>query len=218
MSYGVAFTNNSNKVILDSEFSRLVVLEKGTWSGTGSGISVQFSKVVTTAEPPLIFVRPGLSTTFCFCSVQGSSGAWTGFSFMGVVNQTTNGSWFIAAFKAELTAKYGFRIWDGSGKLLFDSGTPCAQFTRTISSWTYLGSSSDGQGQSILRWTAPSPLSSGDYMLLSNVAMDIAGGTSRQGNLYAIWEYQNDRLVMQAVGVDLRVALFIPVVFAKTVS
>lgn len=218
MGYGVKFTNNSNTVTLDSEFSRLVVLEKGTWNGSGSGISVQFSKPVTTSEPPMIFVRPGLSFTLCFCTVQGSSGSWTGFSFRGIVGQTTYGNWFIAAFKAEPTAKYGFRLWDGAGKLLFDSGTPCAQFTRSIDSWSYLGSSSDGQGQSVLRWTAPSPLSSGDYMLFNNVAMDIAGGTSRQGNLYAVWEYQNDRLVIQAVGVDLRVLLLITIVFAKPVS
>ncbi|MBB6287617.1 hypothetical protein HDC32_000124 [Pseudomonas sp. JAI120] len=218
MGYGIKFTNNSNTVTLDSEFSRLVVLEKGSWNGTGSGVSVQFAKPVTTAEPPLIFVRPGLSTTLCFCTVQGSSGYWTGFSFRGIVGQATYGNWFIGAFKAEPTATYGFRLWDAAGKLLFDSGTPCAQFTRSISRWSYLGSSSDPQGQTVLRWTAQSPLSGGDYMLLNNVAMDIAGGTSRQGNLYAIWEYQNDRLVMRAVGVDLRIAFFVTIVFAKPVS
>ncbi len=218
MTYGVSFTNNSDVVTLDSEFSRLVVLETGTWSGNGSGVGVSFSKTITTAEPPLVFVRPDQSNIFCFCVVLGSSGAWTGFSFRGRVGQATSGKWFTGAFKSEPTATYGFRIWDGSSKLLFDSGTPCAQFTRSMNAWTYLGASSDPQGQSRLSWTAPSPLSSGDYMLLSNIAMDIAGGTSRQGNLYALWEYQNDRLVIQAVGVDLQTSLYIPVVFAKPIS
>lgn len=217
-SYGVRFTNNSDVVTLDSEFSRLVVLEKGSWSGSGAGITVNFTRAITTTEPPLFFVRPNNSVTFCFCTPRGGAGAWTGFTFRGVVGQATSGNWFVAAFKSEPTAIYGVRIKDAAGKLLFDNGTPCAQFTRTISAWTYLGASSDPQGQTRLSWTAPSPLSSGDYMMLNNVAMDIAGGTSRQGNLYAVWEYQNDRLLMQAVGVDLRIRFYTPIVFAKPIS
>ena len=218
MTFGVTFTNNSDVVTLDSEFARLVVLDKGTWNGSGSGVSVSFSKVVRTAEPPLVFVRPNQSNTLCFCVVRGTSGAWTGFSFVGIAGQATSGKWFSAAFQSEPTATFGFRIWDENSKLLFDSGTPCAQFTRTITSWTYLGSSSTAQGTSRLSWTASSSLSSGDYMLLNNIAMDIAGGTSRQGNMYAVWQYQNDRLVIQAVGVDLQTTLYIPVVFAKPIS
>lgn len=218
MTYGVTFTNNNDVVMLDSAFARLVVLEQGTWSGSGSGVYVPFSTVITSDEPPLVFIRPGQSNTFCFCLVQGSAGAWTGFSFVGIVGQGTSGKWFAAAFKSAPTATFGFRIWDANSKLLFDSGTPAAQFTRTITGWTYLGSSSSGQGLSRLSWTAPSSLSTGDYMLLNNIAMDIAGGTSRQGNMYAVWEYQNDRLVIQAVGVDLQRALYIPVVFAKPIS
>lgn len=218
MTYGVTFTNNSDVVVLDSEFSRLVVIEKGTWSGSGAGVHVPFSKTVTTIEPPLVFVRPDQSSTLCFCLVLGSAGAWTGFSFVGIVGQATSGRWFAGAFKSEPTANYGFRLWDGAAKLLFDSGTPCAQFTRTITGWTYLGAAQTGQGVYRLSWTAPSSLASGDYMLLNNIAMDIAGGTSRQGNMYAVWEYQNDRLVIQAIGVDLQTSLYIPVVFAKPIS
>lgn len=218
MTYGVTFTNNSDVVTLDSEFARLVVLDKGTWNGSGSGVSVSFSKAVRTAEPPLVFVRPNQSNTLCFCVVRGTAGAWTGFSFVGIAGQATSGKWFSAAFQSEPTATFGFRIWDANSKLLFDSGTPCAQFTRTITSWTYLGSSSTGQGTSRLSWTASSSLSSGDYMLLNNIAMDVAGSTSGQGNMYAVWQYSNDRLVIQAVGVDLQTSLYLPVVFAKPIS
>lgn len=218
MSYGVTFTNSLDVVTLDSEFSRLVVLEKGTWSGSGSGVLVQFSKTITTDEPPLVFVRPSQSNTLCFCLVRGSAGAWTGFSFVGIVGQATSGSWFVGAFKSEPTAKYGFRIWDANSKLLFDNGTPCAQFTRTLTNWTYLGATQTGQGVYRLSWTAPSSLSGGDYMLLNNIAMDIAGSTSRQGNMYAVWDYANDRLVIQAVGIDLQTTLYIPVVFAKPIN
>ncbi|WP_231421721.1 hypothetical protein [Pseudomonas sp. Leaf59] len=218
MDYGASFKNNSDVVTIDTEFSRLVVLEKGTWSGTGSGVFVAFAKTVTTSEPPLVFVRPGQSNTLCFCLIQGSAGAWTGFSFRGIVGVATSGSWFSAAFMSFPTANYGLRLWGDSTKLLFDNGTPCAQFTRSITSWTYLGATQTSQGVYRYSWTAPSSLSSGDYMMLNNVAMDMAGVVSRQGNMYAVWEYQNDRLVMQAVGVDLPGAFYMPVVFAKTVT
>ena len=218
MTYGVTFTNNNDVVTLDSEFARLVVLGKGTWSGNGTGVYVPFPKTITSDEPPLVFVRLDQSNTLCFCVIQGSAGAWTGFSFAGIAGQGTSGKWFAAAFKSEPTATHGFRLWDGGSKLLFDSGTPCAQFTRSITGWTYLGASQTGQGVYRLSWTAPSSLASGDYMLLNNIAMDIAGSTSRQGNMYAVWEYHNDRLVIQAVGVDLQTSLFIPVVFAKPIS
>lgn len=216
MSYGVRFTNGNDTVTLDSEFSRLVMLSKGEWSGTTS-INIGFPITVDTAEPPLIFVRPDQSNTFCFCLVTGSANAWTGFSFRTNGN-FSSGKWFAAAFKSQPTASYGFRLWDGSGKLLFDNGTPCAQFTLTISSWSYLGSSQTSQGATQLNWAASAPLAAGDYMLLNNIAMDMAGVVSRQGNMYAVWDFPNNRLVMQAVGVDLPSALYMPVVFAKPIS
>ncbi|MDQ0654377.1 hypothetical protein SAMN04490182_2095 [Pseudomonas cedrina] len=218
MAHGLTYVNSGNVVTLDSEFSRLVVVARGTWSGNGSGVGVSFPATVTTAEPPLVFVRPSQSNTFCFCKVLGSPGSWTGFSFVGISGQGTSGSWFSAAFKSNETATYGIRLWDGNSKLLFDNGTPAAQFTRTISGWGYLGADQTSQGVYRLSWTADSPLNTGDYMLLNNIAMDVAGGTSRQGNMYAIWEYGNNRLVIQVIGVDIQTTLYTPVVFAKPIS
>lgn len=217
MTFGLTFVNDNDVVTLDSEFSRLVVVESGTFLGTGSAGGT-FAQVVTTDEPPLIFIRPDQSGTFCFCTITGSSGAWTGFSFVGIVGVDTSGKWFSATFRPTETAKFGFRLWDENSKLLFDSGTPCAQFTRTISAWIYLGATQTSQGVYRLSWTADTPLGGGDYMLLNNIAMDLAGGTSRQGNLYALWQYESDRLLIQAVGVDLKTSLYIPVVFAKPVN
>lgn len=217
MEYGLSYVNNSDVVILDSEFSRLVVLSRGNWSGTGGGSAV-FPSPITTAEPPLVFVRPAQSGVLCFCKVQGSPGAWTGFSFTGTAGVSTSGSWFCAAFQSSQTAQYGLRLWGADTRLLFDNGTPCAQFTRTISSWSYLGAEQTSQGVYRLSWTASTPLNSGDYMLLNNIAMDVAGSTTRQGNQYAVWEYNNNRLVMQVIGVDIQTTLYTPVVFAKPIS
>lgn len=216
MSYGLTFTNNSDVVVIDSEFSRLVVLDAGTWSGTSS-LTIYFQQAITTTEPPLIFVRPSQSNTFCFCTVNGTTNAWTGFSF-STNGEFSSGAWLASGFKSSPKASYGFRLWDSNSVLLFDNGTPCAQFTRTISSWSYLGASQTSQGVYRYSWTAISPLDTGDYMLLNNIAMDVAGSISRQGNLYAVWDYSANRLVVQAIGVDLTSALYLPVVFAKPVS
>ncbi len=217
MTWGFKFTNNDNTVVLDSEFSRLVVLAKGTYSGNG-GASASFPLVITTQEPPLVFVRPAQSNTLCFCKISGGPGAWTGFSFTGIAGVGTTGYWFCGAFKSEEIATYGLRLWDANSNLLFDSGTPAAQFTRTITSWGYLGATQTSQGVYRLSWTAPTPLDTGDFMLLNNIAMDVAGSTSRQGNQYAVWQYNNNRLVMQVVGVDIQTAYYTPVVFAKPIS
>ena len=218
MAFGLTFVNNNDVVTLDSEFARLVVLHKGSFTNGGSGASVSFPSVITSAEPPLVFVRPSSSCTMCFCLINGSPGAWTGFSFRGIVGQVYSGSYFAAAFKAAPVGTYGLRLWDGAATLLFDSSNPCAQFTKTITSWSYLGSSSTGQGTLRLSWTANTPLNTGEFMLINNIAMDVAGSTSRQGNQYAVWQYENNRLVMQVVGVDIQTTLYTPVVWAKPIS
>lgn len=217
MSYGLTFTNSGDTVVLDSEFARLVVLARGSYGGSG-GASVGFPFTITSAEPPLVFVRPAQSNTLCFCKLSGSPGAWTGFSFTGIAGVGTSGIWFCAAFQSAPLAKFGLRLWDGRERLLFDNGTACAQFTRTISSWIYLGSEQTSQGVYRLSWTANTPLSTGDFMLLNNIAMDVAGSSTRQGNQYAVWQYENNRLVMQVIGVDIQTTLYTPVVFAKPIS
>jgi len=208
MAYGMQFTNNNDTVVLDSELSRLVVIHKGDYSG-----AVNFPTPITTQEPPLVFIRPNSSFTLSYARINGSAGNWTGFSFSG----GGAGKYFAAAFQSTPTAKYGFRLWDGSGKLLFDSGTPCAQFTRTISSWTFIGSNQTGQGTTQVNFTAASPLNSGDYMMINNIGMDVSAASTRSAKLYCTWDYANNRIVMFTVGVTNYTYFFVPVVFAKPI-
>ncbi len=209
MAYGVVFTNDNNVVTLDSEFSRLVVLQRGRYQGGAS-----FSPAITSTEPPLVFVRPDATTTFSYATISGTPGNWTGFSFLG----GGVGNYFVAAYSSTPTAIYGFRIWDGAAKLLFDSGTPAAQFTRTISAWTYLGSSSTGQGTTRSNWTAPSPLNNGDFMLINNIGMDVAGSSTRAAKLYCTWDYAANALSVYVVGVANSTSFFVSIVFAKPIT
>lgn len=217
MSYGLTFTNNSDVVTLDSEFSRLVVLEQGDWAGS-AGIGIAFSKIITTDEPPLIFVRPDQSDYFADCLVQGVPGAWHAFRFTTFKGVHSSGKWFAAAFKSTPTDTYGLRLWKDSSELIFDSGTPCAQFTKSISNWTYWGYEKTQPGVYRLSWSAPSSVVGGDYMMINTIAMDMAGTISRQGSVQVYWDYAGDRVVIQATGVDLPTAQYITVVFAKPIS
>ncbi len=210
MSYGLEFKNYDDVVTLDSEFSRLVVLQSGRYTGGAA-----FSPAITSTEPPLVFVRPDSSVTFQYVTISGSPGNWTGFSYIG----GGAGNYFCAAFKSREVATYGLRLWGGSSNLLFDSGTPCAQFTRTITNWTYLGSTSTGQvGVMKSSWTAASPLNTGDYMLINNIGMDVSGASTRFANLYCTWDYSANRIVPFVTGVANSIYFYIPITFAKPIS
>lgn len=209
MTYGLRFTNDNDVVVLDSEYSRLVVIHQGVYGPGGVG----FPAPVNSAEPPLVFVRPDASTTFQYVAIVGTPGNYTGFSMIG----GGSGKYFCAAFKSVEMASYGMRLRDESDKLIFDSGTPCAQFTRAINSWSYIGFSHNSQGQTIVNFTAPSDLTSGDYLMLNNIGMDVAANTGRSAKLYCSWSYESNRIVMFTIGVTNVTSFFIPTVFAKQI-
>ncbi|WLH16523.1 hypothetical protein [Pseudomonas simiae] len=211
MSHGLTFNNNSDVVTLDSEFARLVVIHKGIY-GPGGG---DFPSVITSQEPPLIFVRPSTGG-FQWVSLKGSPGNWTGF-----INGASggSGSFFVAAYESAPTAKYGLRLWDGDAKQLFDNGTPCAQFTDVVAGWAYGGASNPSVGRWISTFYAAVPLNTGNYMLINNIAMNIPGG-STFSLLSCFWDYANNRVVaqLQNIGDFNGSSFFLPLMFAKPIS
>lgn len=212
MIYGLKFTNNSDVVILDSEFSRLVVLYSARYSGNAN-----FPTPITSQEPPLVFVRPDANATFQWVRILGSPGNWTGWANTYPVN--VNGEYFVAAYASKETATYGMRLWDGGAKLLFDNGTPCAQFSVVVSAWTFLGSVNNSPGRWTSTWVSAAPLSSGDFMLINNIALDLPGSTSFS-KLLVSWDYSTNRVsvVLQNIGDFDGNSLFLPVFFAKRVT
>ena len=54
MSYGLEVVNDAGSVSLDSEYARLCVFHKGTYT---AGASIVFASAIDTPEPPLIFIR-----------------------------------------------------------------------------------------------------------------------------------------------------------------
>lgn len=209
MSFGLAFVNNSDVVTLDSEFSRLVVLQSGRYTGGSS-----FSPVITTEEPPMVFVRPDSNITLQYVTILGTPGNWTGWNYIG----GGSGNYFAAAFKSRAVAKFGLRLWDANSNLLFDNGTACAQFTNVVTSYTYAGSVPTGQpGQSRASFTAPATFPNGDYMMINNIGMDVAGTSTRYAKLACTLNLAGN-ITMAITGVNNGTGgFFIPAVFAKPI-
>jgi hypothetical protein len=223
MSFGLEFTNDSNVVTVDSEFTRLVVLAKGTYSPTqesGLGSVTSFPRTITSQEPPLVFVRPAGSSGIaglCLMRVIGSPGAWTGF-YVRAYNENTlqpNGSYFACGFAATALADFGMRIWDGGSKLLFDSGTPYARFTRSFQNWTYIKSDNTSQGVTRSYYRVNFDFPVGEYMLINTFSMHMLADDGLNRALYCWWDFSGGNLYAITVGPSNPIVFFLPAVFAK---
>ncbi|WP_338508732.1 hypothetical protein [Pseudomonas poae] len=176
-TFGLKVISDSGSISLDSEFSRLCTFHKGTYS---SGVSFSFQQTVTTQEPPLVFVRPNNNGSFIQLGVAliGSAGAWTGATVVGSTSHS--GSIFVAAFASKSTASYGMRLWDATGKLIFDSGMQVVVFTRVAQNWTYTNTTQDVQGFITNWYSIPLNYGLGDYFMINNARMPMMGGNNRQ--------------------------------------
>jgi hypothetical protein len=227
-SYGLMFKSSDDRVILDSEFARLVVLYKGRYVGTeedGNSSSTYFPSPITTQEQPLVFIRPDSAAGIIGMSnleIFGSPGNWTGFR-VRIFNMYTIkpvGRWFVASFTAQALAEYGARLRDASRKVIFDSGTPSALFVRSSNNWTYAGSGTTGQGVTITYFNSQFNMAEDEYMLINNLAMravTIASGTaSRQ--VAAMWNYPNRILTLGMIAAQNAVVTGVTVMVGKIIQ
>ncbi|MGN8346373.1 hypothetical protein ACLEJQ_22490 [Pseudomonas sp. SMV71] len=223
MAFGLEFTNDSNVVTVDSEFTRLVVLAKGTYQPnqeSGLGSITSFPNTITSEEPPLVFVRPSGNSGIaglCLMRVIGSPGAWTGFYVRAYDVNTLqpNGTYFACGFAATPSASYGMRIWDGSSKLLFDSDTSYARFTRAFQNWTYVKSDTTTQGMTRNYYRVDFNFPAGEHMLINTFGMRMMADNSLSRSLYCWWDFSGGNLYALTVGSSNPFAFFLPVVFAK---
>ncbi|MBP5058808.1 hypothetical protein [Pseudomonas chlororaphis] len=223
MSYGMQFTNNGDVVTLDSEFARLMVISTGRYAPTeegGLGSTTTFVRPVTSQEPPLVFIRPDTVNGvagLCRMRLTGSAGNWTGFYVRAYSADTAqpNGRYFVAAFGAQPVAQYGARLWDGAEKLLFDSGTSAATFTRAFQNWSYVKDDKDPQGLTRIYYTVPFNFPQNEFLLLNNFGMNMTSGSGIPRNLYCWWDFPNNTLYAITIASANPIAFFLPAVFAK---
>ncbi|WP_440090154.1 hypothetical protein [Pseudomonas fragariae (ex Marin et al. 2024)] len=191
MSYGVISINDSSYVQIDSETPRLCVLTQGSYSGV-SQADATFPRAITTADPPIIFIRPdqnGIIQVPISIWFTGSSGNWTGFSMRASnVNSTLSGQYFASAWGSMGTAQYGMRIWGPNGELVYDSGAPAVVVTFAAGDWTYAGSEQLTIGKRYL-WSINKSLSAGEYISINSFSMTChnaaTGGSCAIGVDYA---------------------------------
>jgi len=219
MNYGLTFTNNSNVVTLDSEYARLSVIATGRFSPNlegGLGSVTTFPVAVTSQEPPLVFVRPdtvGAIAGLCLMRLTGGPGNWTGFYVRAynAISAQPNGRYFVAGFSAQPVANYGMSLWDGSGKLIFNSGTPAALFTRAFQNWTYIKSDNDEQGLFRNYYSVNFNFPENEYLLINTFGMKMTS----QRALYCWWDFPNQKLYAITVASSNPFAFWLPALFAK---
>lgn len=227
MTFGVQFTNGSDTVVLDSEYARLSVLFSGRYtpnSDSGRGTTVVFPAAVTTQEPPLVFIKPdatGLAGLTLF-RVTGSAGNWTGFYFygqgIGSTPSTPNGEYFVGAFVAAPTAAFGMRSWDATGKLIYDSGTPAALFTRAFQTWTYERTDQDSQGIYRNWYKVIDGLpATNEFILANNFGMYMVTGNAAGRQVSLFWDFAANTLRAQTAQLSNPYVFWLSTIFAKKV-
>lgn len=212
MSYGLEVVNDSGAISLDSEYARLCVLHKGTYT---AGVSIVFAAVVDTQEPPLVFVRPQSNGSVIQLGVllDGSPGAWTGCSVTS--GQAHSGGIFVAAFSSKPSASYGLRLWDATGKQIFDSGIQAAVFTRVVQNWTYTHSTTSGQGLGTNWYSVPLSYDLGDYLMVNNARMPMMGGNNESRTTGLRYDFAESLLRFSVTGVTNPFYFLLPAVFGK---
>ncbi|WP_411835620.1 hypothetical protein ACLBNB_19775 [Pseudomonas chlororaphis subsp. aurantiaca] len=218
-SYGLSVVNDGGVISIDSEYSRLCVLQSGTYSGSTS-VGVSFNPVITTQEPPLIFIRPNNNggSVSIGCSISGSPGNWTGMTISGAVNTSIAGKYFVGGFAALPVSPFGMRLWDGTGKLIFDSGTPSAVFTRFFQNWTYVKSTQDAQGFYTNWYSSPFSSSADEYLMINNASMRMLSGDNIGRVPRVVFEFSASQLWFTTTAINNPFAFSLPAIFAKMVA
>lgn len=212
MTYGLQVTNDASAVSLDSEYARLCVFHKSSYT---AGVAIVFSSVVDTQEPPLIFLRPQNNGSVIQLGVllNGSPGAWTGCSVVSAQNHS--GLVFVGAFSSKPTASYGLRMWGPNGVQIFDSGMQAAVFTRVVQNWTYTNSTQDALGYVTHWYSIPLNYSSGDYLMVNNARMPMMSGENTSRTTGLRYDFAASVLRFSVTGLFNPNYLLLPAVFGK---
>ena len=102
-------------------------------------------------------------------------------------------------------------LWDGSGKLIFNSGTPAALFTRAFQNWTYVRTDNDQQGLTRNYYSVDFNFPENEYLLINSFGM----GMTSSRSLYCWWDFPNQKLYAITVALGNPFAFWLPALFAK---
>ena len=166
-----------------------------------------------------MFCRPDTGGIAGLASMQviGSAGNWTGFYVRAydVNTNQPNGRYFAATFGAQPVSQFGLRLWDGTTKLLFDSGTPTALFTRSFQNWNYLRYEITATGSSRNFYSVPFNFPENEYLLINPFGMNMLTGSGSGRSVKTLWDFNAGVLYALTDGFSNPFAFFMPAVFAK---
>ena len=223
MSFGLKFVNNQNTVTLDSEFARLCVISSGRYLPNhdhGLGAVSMFPRAVTSQEPPLVFIRPdtvaGIGSA-CQMYLIGGPGNWTGFNIRAhnVHHAQPHGRYFVAAFLAQPAAQFGMRLWDASSRLVFDSDTPSALFTRSFSTWAYIKSEQTATTGRRNYYRVDFHFPDNEYLMINSFGMRLLSGDNVGRSLATWWDFSGGNLWAITDSFINPYDFHLPAVFAK---
>lgn len=152
MSYGLSATNNGGSVVISSDYKTLVFSQRGEFRITsrytdreGFG-SVEFTKAITTQEPPQIFTRctsASHSSLTIYTRVLGGPGNWTGFNVTSAVmgGSTLQDHYlqYVACKFADSRSagSYGLEIDDEVGGIVYASSDRVVRYGKFTKDWDY---------------------------------------------------------------------------------
>ena len=164
----------------------------------GGRYKIAYPAPITSDVPPVVALFPSPQAKGWFHAFRntGAPGRWTGFEighslktawdgtfYRGLVSTSVAGfntGWGYVAANPEVcpmsTERFGLRVFDSGGKLVFDSGTPVIRIVAPLVSWTRINAARYES-----EW--PFPMDGTHGVLASSLVSYLAWG-SNFGNIY----------------------------------
>lgn len=127
MSYGFFARGTNGQMIIDDTHTTCHVLRKGSFTVPAGDTSgnvnyIYYSAPITTLSSPQVWISiVGGIINF---SHEGTPGNWTGFSYVSINNRNAITFKYVASTYEPPSSgqQWGLKIWNDSGKPVFDSG------------------------------------------------------------------------------------------------
>lgn len=143
MTAGFQAIGDSSQLIISEDNPVAMLMGSGTYARVGSSETViTYSTPINSPIPPMVFVKPDGAHMVTMFRHIGSAGNWTGFGIQiytdaGFSNIVASGSWKVAAYYVPDSGNSGLRIYDGSGRLIFNSDIPPVKFLGGSQTWAH---------------------------------------------------------------------------------
>ena len=141
----------------------------------GASYRVTYPSPILSVSAPVVAFCPRQLAGGCFHAFHhtGGPGAWTGFivgwhhalpgtseawsSYYGPAEYIRDWDYIAADPERcpQSDDKYGMRVWDSAGELVFDSGTPVLRIVRVLDQWERISSPSLGVRAFTTPWAVP---------------------------------------------------------------